>query len=51
MRSGQTIGLVVDPLEGAVRQEVKAPCAGLLFALRTYPVVYPGSLIARILED
>lgn len=51
MRSGQTIGLVVDPLEGAVRQEVKAPCTGLLFALRTYPVVYPGSLIARILED
>ncbi|MDO4796540.1 MAG: M14 family metallopeptidase [Coriobacteriales bacterium] len=50
IRSGQTIGLVVDPLEGMVRQELKAPCSGLLFALRAYPVVYPGSLLARILE-
>ncbi|MDO4798000.1 MAG: succinylglutamate desuccinylase/aspartoacylase family protein [Coriobacteriales bacterium] len=51
IRRGQTIGLVVDPLEGVVRQELKAPSPGLLFALRTYPVVYPGSLIARVLED
>lgn len=51
VRRGQTIGLVADPLQGMVRQELKAPCDGLLFALRTYPVVYPGSLIARILED
>lgn len=47
---GQIIGLVTDPLEGKVRQELHAPCSGLLFALRTYPVVYPGSLLARILE-
>lgn len=49
--AGQTIGLVVDPLEGTVKHELKAPRPGLLFALRTYPVVYPGSLLARILED
>ena len=26
-----------------------APADGLLFALREYPVIYPGSLLARIL--
>ena len=26
-----------------------APADGLLFTLREYPVVYPGSLLARIL--
>ncbi len=50
VRPGQSIGIVVDALEGTVRHEVRSPCAGLLFALRTYPVVYPGSLVARVLE-
>lgn len=51
VRRDQTLGLVVDPLEGRVQHELRAPCPGLLFALRTYPMVYPGSLLARILED
>lgn len=50
VQPGQSIGIVVDALEGTVRHEVRSPCAGLLFALRTYPVVYPGSLVARVLE-
>lgn len=48
---GQLIGIVADPLTGTVAQEVKAPASGLLFTLREYPVVYPGSLLGRILED
>jgi len=28
-----------------------SPCNGLLFTIREYPVVYEGSLLARILED
>ena len=48
--AGQLIGLVADPLTGAVAQEVTAPASGLLFTLREYPVVYPGSLLGRILE-
>ena len=51
VRRGQAIGLVADPFEGTVRREVVAPCEGLLFATRAYPVVYPGSLLGRILED
>ena len=48
---GQQIGIVADPLSGEVRERVIAPVSGLLFTLREYPVVYPGSLLARILED
>ncbi len=49
--AGQVIGIVADPLSGQVAQTVTAPVSGLLFTLREYPVVYPGSLVARILED
>ncbi len=47
--AGQELGRVADPLTGDVRQVVASPTDGLLFTLREYPVVYPGSLIARIL--
>ena len=49
--AGQTIGIIADALTGKVAQTVTAPASGLLFTLREYPVVYPGSLVARILED
>lgn len=45
----QEIGMIADPLTGAVSQSLKSPVAGLIFTLREYPVVYEGSLIARIL--
>lgn len=45
----ELIGLIVDPLEGEVREEIRCPASGLLFTLREYPVVYPGSLLARVL--
>ncbi len=46
---GQELGVVVDPLTGEVRERLVSPATGLLFTLREYPVVYEGSLIARIL--
>ena len=49
--AGQTIGVVANPLTGCIEQTVTAPASGLLFTLREYPVVYPGSLLGRILED
>ena len=51
VQSGQEIGMVVDPLTGEIRHRVCSPADGLLFTLREYPVVYEGSLIARILDD
>lgn len=44
------IGDVVDPLSSKIVEEVKAFCDGMIFTLREYPVVYGGSLLARILK-
>lgn len=49
VEQGQKLGAVVDPLTGEVCETLTSPAEGLLFTLREYPVVYEGSLIARIL--
>lgn len=51
VEKGDRIGQVVDPLQGAVRCEVRAPHRGWLFTIREYPVVEEGSLIARIQKE
>lgn len=48
---GDIIGRIVAPLTGEIAENAVAPCSGLLFTLREYPVVYGGSLIARILRQ
>ncbi len=45
---GEEIGAIVSPLTGEVLQQVLSTAHGLLFTLRAYPVVYQGSLLARI---
>ena len=45
---GEDIGQIVSPLTGEVLQRVVSPIHGLLFTLRAYPIVYQGSLLARI---
>ena len=47
---GDHIGDVVDPLTSKVVEKVEAVCGGMIFTLREYPVVYGGSLLARILQ-
>jgi uncharacterized protein len=51
IETGQWIGDIVDPLSGTVREPIYAPNGGILFTLREYPVVYEGSLIARIFGE
>ncbi len=46
---GQELGVIADPANGDVKKVLNSPVDGLLFTLREYPVVAPGSLIARIL--
>ncbi len=46
---GDLVGEIIDPFEGKKKQEIFAPCDGMIFSMREYPVVYEGSLIARIL--
>ncbi|MFR9603302.1 MAG: M14 family metallopeptidase [Rikenellaceae bacterium] len=45
---GELLGTIVDPLSGEVLHNVLSPVDGYLFTIRAYPVVYDGSLLARI---
>lgn len=48
VKKNQCIGSVVSPLEGSVLSKVTSPVNGFLFTVRAYPIVYEGSLMARI---
>ena len=50
VRRGEIIGDLINPLSGA-GTEVASPCDGILFTLREYPLVYEGSLLARIFSE
>lgn len=50
IRKGQSVGKIVDPLTGQVLSDVVSPIDGFLFTIRAYPIVYEGSLMARIFE-
>jgi hypothetical protein len=45
----QILGRIVSPHEGGTLSEVRSPVNGVLFTLREYPIVYEGSLMARIM--
>ena len=51
VKQRQELGLIADPMTGKIRHTLYSPANGLLFTLREYPVVYEGSLIARILDE
>lgn len=49
VKSGDTIGVVLDPYSGEILQKIVTEHSGLLFTQRIYPVVSEGDLLARIL--
>lgn len=49
VRRGACVGQVIEPLSGQ-QSEIIAPFDGILFTLRVHPVVYAGSLIARLVQ-
>ena len=51
IRKDEKIGDIVNPLTGDILCEIISPNDGILFTLREYPVVYEGSLIARIFGE
>jgi len=51
VEAGAPLGEVVDPIGGETREIVTAPIAGRVLALREQPVVYPGSLVARLVAS
>jgi predicted deacylase len=50
VRKDERLGVIVSPHAGEVLSEVRSPIDGVLFTLREYPLVYEGSLMARIVD-
>lgn len=50
VKKGEVVGSIVEPLTGKILSEELSPCDGIVFTLREFPIVYEGSLIARVLE-
>ena len=48
VEEGATLGQVIDPESGQVLESVLSPCAGRVMAVREHPVVYPGTMVARV---
>ena len=48
IKKGDHMGDIFNPLTGVIEEKVISPCDGMIFTLREYPVVYEGSLIARV---
>lgn len=49
VRRGELLGTIVSPFSSDVLSEVRSPVDGILFTLREYPLVYEGSLLARVM--
>jgi predicted deacylase len=49
VHTGELLGRIVSPYSGNTLSEVRSPVDGVLFTLREYPLVYEGSLMARIM--
>ncbi|MDY3918981.1 MAG: M14 family metallopeptidase [Candidatus Limivivens sp.] len=49
VKKGQHLGDILCPLTGEVEERITAGVDGMVFTRREYPVVYSGSLLARIL--
>jgi predicted deacylase len=49
VHAGELLGRIVSPFGGEILSEVRSPVNGILFTLREYPLVYEGSLMARIM--
>ncbi len=46
--AGDLLGRVVDPVTGCECEVVTSPVSGRLLAVREQPVVFPGSMVARV---
>lgn len=48
VKKGDEIGMIVEPMTGKVLSRVVSPVDGYMFTIRAYPIVYEGSLMARV---
>lgn len=50
IKAGTVLGEIVDPFTGESVETIVSPSDGMVFTLREYPIVYEGSLVARVLR-
>lgn len=50
MRYGMQIAHIIDPLEGEIKEIIKAPTDGILFFSHTEPLVGEGDIVFRIIH-
>ncbi|MFN7147358.1 MAG: hypothetical protein ACK4YP_26555, partial [Myxococcota bacterium] len=48
---GKLLGVVRSPLGGEPVEDIRATKAGMVLALRVYPMVHAQELVVRIAED
>ena len=48
VEEGATLGTVIDPENGTILQNIASPTTGRVMAVREHPVVYPGTMVARV---
>jgi len=51
IETGQALGRVVDPGSGAILESLVSPVDGYSLAVRERPVVFPGSLVVRVIRE
>jgi uncharacterized protein len=49
VHKGELLGNIISPHHGEILSQLRSPVNGILFTLREYPIVYEGSLVARIM--
>lgn len=48
VEAGGVVGTIIDPLTGETREEVQSSVGGRVLAIRELPVVFPGTMVARV---
>lgn len=49
--AGDSLGEVIDPATGESLEEIVSPIAGRLLAVREHPAVFPGTMVARVVQQ
>jgi len=50
VQEGVALGTVIDPENGSVLERISSPATGRVMAVREHPVVYPGTMVARVVS-
>ena len=50
VKEREVIGYIIDAMTGSVTEEILSPRDGMITAMRAYPAIEEGSLLARVVE-